>query len=61
MKDSGLGRRHGEEGFLKYTEARTIAEQRGAPIAPPDAVADSWYAKGMALALRAMDRIPGVR
>ncbi|WP_420028722.1 succinic semialdehyde dehydrogenase [Halorussus caseinilyticus] len=61
MKDSGLGRRHGDEGFLKYTEAQTVAEQRGAPIGAPRGVPDSWYATGMALALRAMDRIPGVR
>ncbi|WP_137286102.1 succinic semialdehyde dehydrogenase [Halorussus salinisoli] len=60
-KDSGLGRRHGVEGFLKYTESQTVAEQRGAAIGPPRRVPDSWYAKGMALALRAMDRIPGVR
>ena len=28
MKDSGLGRRHGAEGILKYTEAQTVASQR---------------------------------
>ena len=28
MGDSGLGRRHGAEGVLKYTEAQTIAAQR---------------------------------
>jgi succinate-semialdehyde dehydrogenase/glutarate-semialdehyde dehydrogenase len=28
MGDSGLGRRHGDEGLLKYTEAQTIATQR---------------------------------
>ncbi|MFD0883150.1 hypothetical protein ACFQ08_01035 [Streptosporangium algeriense] len=27
MKSSGLGRRHGFEGLLKFTEARTIAGQ----------------------------------
>ncbi|GGL05817.1 succinic semialdehyde dehydrogenase [Planomonospora parontospora] len=27
MKSSGLGRRHGSEGLLKYTEAQTIASQ----------------------------------
>jgi acyl-CoA reductase-like NAD-dependent aldehyde dehydrogenase len=36
MGDSGLGRRHGSEGFLQYTEAQTIATQRvfgfGAPF-----------------------------
>ena len=30
MKDSGLGRRHGAEGILKYTEAQAIAVQVGA-------------------------------
>ncbi|MBG0813566.1 succinic semialdehyde dehydrogenase [Planomonospora sp. ID82291] len=29
MKSSGLGRRHGSEGLLKYTEAQTIATQAG--------------------------------
>ncbi|MEJ2548915.1 MAG: succinic semialdehyde dehydrogenase [Gemmatimonadota bacterium] len=32
MKDSGIGRRHGREGLLKYTQAQTIAEQRGISI-----------------------------
>ena len=34
MKDSGLGRRHGSEGILKYTEAQTVAHQRIMPMAP---------------------------
>ncbi|UPV76613.1 succinic semialdehyde dehydrogenase (plasmid) [Halorussus limi] len=61
MKDSGMGRRHGDEGFLKYTEAQTVAEQRGPPVGAPRGVPDGWYAKGMTLALHAMKRIPGVR
>jgi succinate-semialdehyde dehydrogenase / glutarate-semialdehyde dehydrogenase len=36
MGDSGLGRRHGDEGLLKYTESQTVATQRilgfGAPF-----------------------------
>jgi succinate-semialdehyde dehydrogenase/glutarate-semialdehyde dehydrogenase len=35
MKESGVGRRHGAEGILKYTEAQTIAVQRLLPLAPP--------------------------
>ena len=27
MKASGLGRRHGAEGLLRYTEAQTVAAQ----------------------------------
>ncbi|AZM48195.1 succinic semialdehyde dehydrogenase [Streptomyces sp. WAC 06738] len=34
MKDSGIGRRHGSEGILKYTESQTVAEQRVVPLAP---------------------------
>ena len=34
MKASGLGRRHGAEGILKYTESQTVAIQRLLPIAP---------------------------
>lgn len=37
--DSGLGRRHGSDGILKYTEAQTIAQQRlhnlGLPTGSP--------------------------
>ncbi|WP_326797881.1 succinic semialdehyde dehydrogenase [Streptomyces sp. NBC_01808] len=34
MKDSGVGRRHGSEGILKYTESQTVAQQRVVPLAP---------------------------
>ena len=37
MKDSGLGRRHGATGILKYTEPQTVSVQRLMPIAPPPA------------------------
>lgn len=32
MKDSGLGRRHGWEGILKYTQSQNVAIQRGIPF-----------------------------
>ncbi|MFI1188684.1 succinic semialdehyde dehydrogenase [Streptomyces californicus] len=35
MGDSGLGRRHGAEGILKYTESQTVAVQRLLPLGPP--------------------------
>jgi succinate-semialdehyde dehydrogenase/glutarate-semialdehyde dehydrogenase len=44
MGDSGIGRRHGAEGILKYTEAQTIAVQRGLSLAPPKGMALSRYA-----------------
>ncbi len=34
MGDSGLGRRHGAEGILKFTESQTIAAQRLLPLGP---------------------------
>ncbi|HET7189211.1 MAG TPA: aldehyde dehydrogenase family protein, partial [Gemmatimonadaceae bacterium] len=61
MKESGFGRRHGEEGILKYTEAQTIAIQRGLPLAPPPFVSEQLYARFMPGLLRIMRRLPGLR
>jgi succinate-semialdehyde dehydrogenase/glutarate-semialdehyde dehydrogenase len=58
FKDSGVGRRHGREGLLKYTEAQTIAEQRTGPNAPPGPVPNEWYAKGMTALMRLLNRSP---
>ncbi|MFJ6084105.1 succinic semialdehyde dehydrogenase [Streptomyces sp. NPDC092369] len=54
MKDSGLGRRHGSEGILKYTEAQTIAQQRLLPMAPALGMNDEKYAAFMSTSLRVM-------
>ncbi|MFC4470563.1 succinic semialdehyde dehydrogenase [Streptomyces xiangluensis] len=54
MKDSGLGRRHGSEGILKYTEAQTIAHQRIMPLAPSFGMDDEKYAQFMSRSLRLM-------
>ncbi|MFF8591325.1 succinic semialdehyde dehydrogenase [Streptomyces sp. NPDC015220] len=54
MKDSGLGRRHGSEGILKYTEAQTIAHQRLLPMAPSLGMDDEKYAAFMSRSLKAM-------
>ncbi|GAP53390.1 succinic semialdehyde dehydrogenase [Streptomyces azureus] len=54
MKDSGLGRRHGAEGILKYTEAQTIAHQRVLPMAPALGMDDEKYAQFMSRSLRLM-------
>ena len=61
FKDSGLGRRHGAEGILKYTEAQTMAMQRGMAIAAPTGVADEVFGRWMTGALRALRRLPGLR
>ncbi|MEU6482899.1 succinic semialdehyde dehydrogenase [Streptomyces sp. NPDC046887] len=54
MKDSGLGRRHGSEGILKYTEAQTVAQQRLLPLAPSFGMDDEAYAALMTRGLRVM-------
>ncbi|AGJ56787.1 succinic semialdehyde dehydrogenase [[Kitasatospora] papulosa] len=54
MKDSGLGRRHGSEGILKYTEAQTVAQQRLMPLAPAFGMDDEKYAAFMTRSLKAM-------
>ncbi|GHG65524.1 succinic semialdehyde dehydrogenase [Streptomyces griseocarneus] len=45
MGASGLGRRHGAEGILKYTEAQTVAQQRIMPMGPAFGLDDEQYAR----------------
>jgi succinate-semialdehyde dehydrogenase/glutarate-semialdehyde dehydrogenase len=54
MKASGVGRRHGREGILKYTESQTIASQHLIPIAPLPRQGDEAFARTLTAALRAM-------
>ena len=61
MKNSGLGRRHGSEGILKYTEAQTIALQRLLPIGPLPGMPLHRYARQMTEILSLLRRIPGLR
>ena len=53
-KASGLGRRHGRDGLLKYTEPQTVAVQRLVPFGPPDQVPFDRWAAGFTGALRVM-------
>jgi succinate-semialdehyde dehydrogenase/glutarate-semialdehyde dehydrogenase len=61
FKDSGLGRRHGAEGILKYTEPQTVSVQRGLPLAAPSGVDEENYSDLMSGALRILRWIPGLR
>lgn len=51
-KRSGVGRRHGDDGLLKFTEARTVAEQRIVSIAGPDGLAPEKWANLLTMALK---------
>ena len=61
MKDSGVGRRHGREGILKYTEAQTVSVQRAIPIAPMKGQSHEQYAKLMTVGVKVMKRRPFLR
>ncbi|MCV7402572.1 succinate-semialdehyde dehydrogenase (NADP(+)) [Mycobacterium fragae] len=61
MKASGLGRRHGEHGILKYTESQTIATERLLPVGAPTWLKPDRYARIMTAGLRALKRLPGVK
>ncbi|MFG2899072.1 succinic semialdehyde dehydrogenase [Streptomyces zaomyceticus] len=60
MGDSGLGRRHGADGILKYTEAQTVAHQRVQGFYPPTSISPETWAKLLTGALRVMKAV-GVR
>jgi succinate-semialdehyde dehydrogenase/glutarate-semialdehyde dehydrogenase len=61
MKDSGVGRRHGREGLLKYTDAQTVAVQRVLPVGPLRGVPFGPYTRVLNVALRVLRRLPFVR
>jgi succinate-semialdehyde dehydrogenase / glutarate-semialdehyde dehydrogenase len=61
MKDSGVGRRHGREGILKYTESQTVAVQRGLPIGPLPGLPLDRYATVMTAGLKVLKRTPFLR
>lgn len=60
MGDSGLGRRHGADGILKYTEAQTVAHQRVQGFSPPPRITPEAWAALLTGALKVM-KAAGVR
>ncbi|MGV9670573.1 succinic semialdehyde dehydrogenase [Gordonia sp. NPDC003504] len=59
MGISGVGRRHGEEGLLKYTEPQTIAEQRFLGIDRAPGIPKDFYRALTPMAMRALKYLPG--
>lgn len=57
MKQSGVGRRHGAEGLLKYTEVQTIASQHFMDLEPPPSISYEKYANMLAGAIKVMKRL----
>jgi succinate-semialdehyde dehydrogenase/glutarate-semialdehyde dehydrogenase len=60
MGASGLGRRHGDEGLVKYTEVQTIATQRALGFGPQFGWSDERWGDTLAVAIGLMKKM-GVR
>ncbi|MBC7308987.1 MAG: succinate-semialdehyde dehydrogenase (NADP(+)) [Actinomycetales bacterium] len=60
MKDSGVGRRHGREGIVKYTEPQNVTAQYLLGFGPPPWVSDEMFASTLTTAMRLMKKL-GVR
>lgn len=52
MGDSGVGRRSGADGVLRYTEVQTVARQTLMPIAPSFGLAPARYTRLLGTSLR---------
>jgi len=57
MGASGLGRRHGAEGLLRYTEVQTVAAQRVKLLDPPGWVPYGVHSRMLAASLRLMKKL----
>ena len=57
MKASGVSRRHGAEGIMKYTESQTISTQHVVPLAPFLGMSEETWVKGMTAALRVLKAV----
>jgi hypothetical protein len=58
FKESGVGRRHGREGIVKYTNIQTVASQRLMNIEAPGSMTGDAFAKTMTMGLRILKRLP---
>ncbi len=59
MGSSGMGRRHGADGLLKYTESQTVATQRLIDLGGPSWLPDKAWNAVLPHAVRAMALLPG--
>ncbi|MEV3921596.1 succinic semialdehyde dehydrogenase [Actinomadura coerulea] len=57
MKQSGVGRRHGSEGLLKFTEVQTVASQHFMDLEPPGAIGYDTFADYMATGIKLMKKL----
>jgi succinate-semialdehyde dehydrogenase/glutarate-semialdehyde dehydrogenase len=55
--DSGVGRRHGREGLLRYTESQTVATQRALSL-DPGPLPERLWAAGLGTLVRGLRLVP---
>ncbi|WP_375000501.1 succinic semialdehyde dehydrogenase [Aeromicrobium sp. CTD01-1L150] len=58
MRSSGVGRRQGAEGILRYTEPQAVAVQRGLPVGGPSFVSSRLWSRLMTVGLKILRRTP---
>ena len=56
MKASGIGRRHGKAGLLRFTEQQNVTTQRLHPMRPVGKMTDEQFAKSLTGALRLLKK-----
>lgn len=59
MKSSGVGRRHGPDGLLKYTEPQTISTARVFNLDPPPGVSPTFWQKAFTPMIQLVQKLPG--
>jgi succinate-semialdehyde dehydrogenase/glutarate-semialdehyde dehydrogenase len=59
MKASGVGRRHGADGILKYTEPQTVSTARVLNLDPPLGIPATLWQKALTPMIRAVQKLPG--
>ncbi len=57
MGDSGVGRRHGREGILRFTESQTVAVQRLQGLGTPRGFTDERWARTLGSSLRLLKKV----
>lgn len=58
MKASGIGRRHGPDGILKYTESQTVSTARLLNLDPPLGIPPTLWQKALTPLIQAVQKLP---
>lgn len=59
MKASGIGRRHGADGILKYTESQTVSTARVINLDAPLGIPQTLWQKALPAMIQLVQKLPG--